>query len=185
MKDKFTTKACSEGYLARSIYKLKDIQKRYHIIKEKYKVLDLGAAPGSWSQFAKELGANVTAVDINKIEVKDVKIIKLDLFDDRIFKELNEEYELILSDLAPKTIGIQKLDNERSYDLSKRALMIAKEKLKISGSFLCKIFQSEFSEKFIKEVKKEFKIVKIIKPEASKKRSKEMYVLGIKKIRHL
>ncbi len=181
MKDKFTTKAFSEGYLARSIYKLKDIQKKYNLIKEKNKVLDLGAAPGSWSQFAKELGAEVTAVDINKIEAKNTKIIKLDLFNNRIFKELDENYDLILSDLAPKTIGIQKLDNERSYDLSKRALEISKEKLKTNGKFLCKIFQSGFSEKFIKEVKKEFKIVKIIKPEASKKRSKEMYVLGFKK----
>jgi len=181
MKDKFTEKAFLEGYLARSIYKLKDIQKKYHIIKEKSKVLDLGAAPGSWSQFAKELGAEVTAVDINKIEAKNIKIIKLDLFDDKIFKKLDEKYDLILSDLAPKTIGIQKLDNERSYDLSRRALEISKKKLKTNGNFLCKIFQSEFSEKFIKELKKEFKIVKIIKPEASKKRSKEMYVLGIKK----
>lgn len=181
MKDKFTTKAFSEGYLARSIYKLKDIQKRYNIIKQKDKVLDLGAAPGSWSQFARDLGAEVTAIDLNKIETKNIKIINIDLLDDKVFKKLNEEYDLILSDLAPKTIGIQKLDNERSYDLSKRALEISREKLKRGGKFLCKIFQSEFFNKFVKEVKKEFKIVKIIKPEASKKRSKEMYVLGLNK----
>tara|TARA_Y100000310_G_scaffold187381_1_gene187417 strand:- start:3941 stop:4498 length:558 start_codon:yes stop_codon:yes gene_type:complete len=185
MRDKFTTKAFSEGYLARSIYKLKDIQKKYHIIKEKDNVLDLGAAPGSWSQFVKELGANVTAVDINKVETKNIKIIKLDILENRIFEELDKEYDLILSDLAPNTIGIQKMDNERSYELCKRALEISKKVLKTKGTFLCKIFQSEFSEKFIKQIKKEFKIVKIIKPEASKKRSKEVYVLGIKKIKHL
>ena len=75
MKDKFTSKAFSEGYLARSIYKLKDIQRKYKIIKQKDKVLDLGAAPGSWSQFAKESGANVTAVDLNKIKTKSLLLI--------------------------------------------------------------------------------------------------------------
>jgi 23S rRNA (uridine2552-2'-O)-methyltransferase len=185
MKDKFTTKAFSEGYLARSIYKLKDIQKRYRIIKQDDRILDLGAAPGSWSQFAKEKGAKITAIDLNEIKAKQVKIIKIDVFSDKLFEKLKKEYDLILSDLAPKTTGILKVDNELSYDLCKRALEISKKVLINNGNFLCKIFQSEFSEKFIKEIKKEFKIIKIIKPIASKKRSKEIYVLGIKKIKHL
>ena len=74
MKDKFTTKAFSEGYLARSVFKLKYIQKKYKIIKKNYKILDLGASPGSWSQFANEIGAKVTAVDINIIN-REIKYI--------------------------------------------------------------------------------------------------------------
>ena len=95
MKDKFTTKAFSEGYLARSIYKLKDIQKRYRIIKQDDRILDLGAAPGSWSQFAKEIGANVTAVDVEQINVEQIKKIRLNIFDKNLFKKLDKEYDLI------------------------------------------------------------------------------------------
>jgi len=182
MIDKFTKKAFSEGYLARSIYKLKDIQLRYNLIKKNDKVLDLGAAPGSWSQFAKEIGAKVTAIDLNEIKVKNIKKIKTDILDKKIFIELKDDtFDVILSDLATKTTGILKIDNERSYSLCKQAMTISIKYLNPNGKFLCKIFQSEFSDKFIKELKKNFKNIKAIKPIASKKRSKEIYVLGIKK----
>jgi len=184
MKDKFTKKALNEGYLARSIYKLKDIDKRYKLIKKDMKVLDLGASPGSWSEYSRDRGSEVTSVDLNKINVSGINIINLDIFDEALIKKLKNNYDLILSDLAPKTIGVLNIDNERSYDLCKRALMISKKKLKKNGNFLCKIFQSRFSEKLLKELRKEFRIVKTIKPEASKKRSKEIYFLGINKLRN-
>lgn len=184
MKDKFTEKAFSQGYLARSIYKLTDIQKKYRIIKKGNKVLDLGAAPGSWSQYAKNLGAEVTAIDINLIKANGIKKIKLDIFNNLVFNIL-EKYDVVLSDLAPNTTGIKKLDNERSYNLTKRALEIAKKTLKPNGKFLCKIFQSELSGDLRKEIKKEFKLVKTIKPLASKKRSKEIYFLAMKRIKNL
>ncbi len=178
-KDKFTRRAFSEGYFARSVYKLKDLQRKFKIIKDGDLVLDLGAAPGSWSQFVEELGAEVDAVDLNK--VKYGNFIKADIMDDKIFEKLKEGYDVVLSDLAPKTTGILKLDNERSYELSSRALEIAEKRLKKGGHFVCKIFQSEFFNDFLKNVKKAFRIVKVVKPMASKKRSKEIYIIALRK----
>lgn len=177
--DKFTRRALSEGYLARSVYKLKDIQKKFNIIRPGNNVLDLGAAPGSWSQIAVECGAEVDSVDLN--EVKFGKWIKVDVMSDEIFKKLGKEYNVVLSDLAPKTIGVKKIDNEISYDLSMRALEIADKKLKRGGFFVCKIFESEWFKPFVKEAKKIFRNVRIYKPEGSKKKSTEMYVIGIRK----
>jgi 23S rRNA (uridine2552-2'-O)-methyltransferase len=181
MKDKFTSKAKSEGYKARSVFKLKSLNNRFKLIKNGFRVLDLGAWPGSWSQYCLELGCTVDAIDLVEVNVDGINFIKGDVFNDDIFESLNE-YDIVLSDLAPKTIGVKKIDNEASFDLSIRALEISREVLVKDGNFICKIFQSEFFDSFIKEVKKDFKSVKIIKPEASRKRSKEIYVVGIRKV---
>lgn len=178
-RDKFTKRAHAEGYLARSVYKLKDIQKRFKIIKKGDLVLDLGAAPGSWSQIAVELGAEVDSVDLNK--VKFGKWIKADVMSDEIFKILDQEYNVVLSDLAPKTIGVRKIDNELSYDLCIRALEISDKKLKRGGFFVCKLFESEWFKPFVKEAKKIFRNVRVYKPQGSKSKSKEMYIVGIRK----
>ncbi|MCD4760190.1 RlmE family RNA methyltransferase [archaeon] len=176
-RDKFTRKAFSEGYSARSVYKLKAIQKRFEVIKSGDFVLDIGAAPGSWSEYVLELGGEVDSVDVVKLK----GFIQVDIMSDDIYDFLKEEYDVVLSDVAPKTIGVRSLDNELSYDLSKRALEIASKVLKRNGKFVCKIFQSEFSDKFVKEVRVVFKGVKVVKPEGSKKRSKEFYVVGLRK----
>ncbi len=178
-RDKFTKRAHAEGYLARSVYKLKDMQKRFKIIRKGDDVLDLGAAPGSWSQVAVELGAEVDSVDLNK--VKFGNWIEADVMGDEIFKILEKDYDVVLSDLAPKTIGVRKIDNELSYDLSIRALEIADKKLKKGGFFVCKMFESEWFKPFVSEAKKIFRNVRIFKPEGSKSKSKEMYVIGIRK----
>jgi 23S rRNA (uridine2552-2'-O)-methyltransferase len=180
-KDKFTSKAKSEGYKARSVYKLKSINNKFRLIKEGTKVLDLGAWPGSWSQYCLELKADIDAVDLVKVKLEGINFIEANVFDENLLEKL-KKYDIVLSDLAPKTTGVRKIDNEESFELSSRALEIAKEVLVKKGNFICKIFQSEFFDKFVKEVKKEFKIVKIVKPEASKKRSKEIYVVGIRKV---
>ncbi len=181
MRDKFTSKARSEGYKARSVYKLKNINNKFKLIKSGSRVLDLGAWPGSWSQYSLELKADVDAVDIKEIKIEGINFIEGNVFDEDLFEKLRE-YDVVLSDLAPKTIGVRKIDNEASFELSIRALEIAKEVLVRNGSFICKIFQSEFFDRFVKEVKKEFRSVKVIKPEASKKRSKEIYIVGIRKV---
>ena len=178
-RDKFTRKAKYEGYFARSVYKLKDIQTKFKVIRAGDKVLDLGAAPGSWTQYVDELGAKVDAVDVT--EVKFGNCIKVDIYSDSLFEKISKEYDIVLSDLAPKTVGIRTLDNEDSYDLSMKALEIAKKVLKKNGKFVCKIFQSEFSPKFVKEVKKTFFTTKIVKPVGSRKRSKEFYIVGLRK----
>lgn len=178
-RDKFTKRALAEGYLARSVYKLKDIQKRFKIIRKGDNVLDLGAAPGSWSQIAVELGAEVDSVDLNK--VKFGTWIKADVMSDEIFNVLEKDYDVVLSDLAPKTIGVRKIDNELSYDLCVRALEISEKKLKRGGFFVCKMFESEWFKPFVKEAKKVFRNVRTYKPQGSKSKSKEMYIIGIRK----
>ena len=180
-RDKFTKRALSEGYKARSVYKLKSINSRFRLIKPGIKVLDLGAFPGSWSQYCLELDAKVDAVDLKDVKIDGIKFIKADIFNDEIFSLLST-YDLVLSDIAPNTTGIRFLDSEKSYDLGVRALEIAKKVLVRDGNFVCKLFQSEKFNEFVNEVKKNFKLVRIVKPEGSKKLSREMYIVAIRKI---
>lgn len=180
MKDFYTRKSREEGYYARSVYKLKHINKKYNLIKKGDKVLDLGCSPGGWTQAALEIVGNqgfvvgIDIVPIRKIKAKNFRFIKSSVEEAKI----EENFDVILSDMAPKTTGIQELDQERSYDLAKTALETAKKHLKEGGNFLCKIFQGKHYQEFLNEVKKNFEFVKTVKPEASKRQSKEMYVVG-------
>lgn len=180
MKDFYTRKSREEGYYARSVYKLKHINKKYDLIKKGDKVLDLGCSPGGWTQASLEIVGEkgfVVGIDIispRKIKSKNFKFIRSDVQE----AEINEKFDVVLSDMAPKTTGIQDLDHERSYDLAKTALEISKKHLKEGGNFLCKIFQGKYYQEFLNEVKKNFEFVKTVKPEASKRGSKEMYVVG-------
>lgn len=180
MKDFYTRKSREEGYYARSVYKLKQINKKYYLIKKGNKVLDLGCSPGGWTQASLEIIGNkgfVTGIDINPIrpiKSKNFKFIKSDIAK----TEIKDKFDVVLSDMAPKTTGMQDLDHERSYDLAKIALEIAKKHLKEKGNFLCKIFQGAHYKEFMDEVKENFEFVKTVKPEASKRKSKEMYIVG-------
>ncbi|MBS3172072.1 RlmE family RNA methyltransferase [Candidatus Woesearchaeota archaeon] len=177
--DKFTKRALEEGYLARSIFKIKNIQNRFHIIRKGDYVLDLGAAPGSWSQYVLELGAKVDSIDLNR--VKYGNWIKIDIFDEKLFEVLERDYNVVLSDLAPRTSGIKHLDVERSIGLSQRALEIAKLKLKRNGNFVCKVFQGEDFKLFFDDMKKNFQVVRSIRPMATRKSSREIYLIGLGK----
>jgi 23S rRNA (uridine2552-2'-O)-methyltransferase len=181
MKDKFTLRSRQEGYLARSVYKLIFLNRKYRIIHRNNKVLDLGCFPGSWLQVIKQLNAEGYGVD--KKQIKNAPCKKFILGDIKDEKTLNEilslgKFDVVLSDLAPNTSGNKELDEARSSDLSENALEIAKKVLKRKGNFVCKIFQGQEFNNFLNEVKKYFFFVKSIKPEASKKESKEMYVVA-------
>jgi len=182
MKDKFTKKALAEGYKARSVFKLRDMDRKFHLINKGDRVLDIGAAPGSWSQYAVEKGAIAIAVDIESVNAHKVKYIKADIFDDVLFEKVGIDYDLVMSDVAPKTTGIIDNDNYNSFNLSSRSLEIAKKVLKRNGNYVCKIFQGEYFDEFHKEVKKTFRKVRSVKPEASRKKSKEIYLIGIDKL---
>ena len=176
MKDKFTIRAQLEGYRARSVYKLIFMNKKYYLIKKNDLVLDLGAFPGSWMQVCLNLNAKVVGVDIKQIiSMQGARFILGDIYDNRTLEkiQIHGKYDVVLSDLAPKTTGIN--DQELSLDLSIRAFKIAKQVLKRNGNFVCKIFQGQGFREFLQELKKSFSFVKSIKPEASKKKSKEMY----------
>ena len=185
MIDKFTRKAYKEGYKARSVFKLDDINKKYKLIRKNQKILDLGCWPGSWLQYCKKNLQNtglIVGIDTKEIKDIDIDFIKKDVFDSDIIETIkmkSSKFDLILSDLAPKTTGFQ--DSEQSIELAERALFIAEKLLKFNGNFVVKVFQGKDLNKFIDRLKKRFRFVKSNKPLASKKTSKEIYIVCIAK----
>lgn len=184
-KDYFFKKAKKEGYRARSAYKLIILNKKYNLIKRNDKLLDLGCFPGSWLQASLNLvGKNglVVGVDITPIkEVKDIKFINADITDSLTLEKIKiicNKFDVVISDLSPKTTGIKTLDVERSLELNEKVLEIADKILKENGNLLLKIFQGVNFQDFLKKVKLKFKFVKCHKPEASRKESKEIYIIG-------
>lgn len=180
-KDFYTRKAKQEGYLARSAYKLKQINKRYSLLKKGDCALDLGCFPGGWIQASLEsIGGQgyVIGIDLKDtaIKSKNFKFCKMDAFDNKIF-EISNNFDVVLSDLAPRTTGVKELDRFRSFELAFRALEIAKKKLNMHGNLLVKIFQGKQFIDFLNECKKHFSFVKCDKPPASKRKSVEMYVI--------
>jgi 23S rRNA (uridine2552-2'-O)-methyltransferase len=182
--DSFSKLAKEKGYPARSVFKLEEIQKSYRILKRGDKVLDLGASPGSWSLFAlKIVGKEGKVVAIDLIDLKipifeNIEFLKGDIFEDNIFSNFKEKFDVILSDLAPKTTGFLDLDKENSFELSKRAFEIAKKFLKKGGNFVCKILESENTKELFKEVKNYFNFVKRFRPQATRRQSSEIYIIA-------
>jgi 23S rRNA (uridine2552-2'-O)-methyltransferase len=182
MIDKFSLKSRQEGYLARSVYKLIFLNKKYRIIKKNDNVLDLGCFPGSWLQVINKVKVNAVGVDIKQISnIPNVKFILGNVREKETINKIRSygKFDVVLSDLAPNTSGNKSLDQERSLELSEIAFNIAKDVLKHKGNFVCKIFQSKEFNEFLNKVKKNFYFVKSVKPEASKKESKEMYIVAL------
>lgn len=188
--DHYTRKAKKEKFSARSVYKLQEIQEKYHLIKTGNRVLDLGCSPGSWLQYAAQLvGKKGQVVGIDKKPVtlnlpSCVRVIQGDIFQidtsDGAF--LGSSYHAVLSDMAPATTGNKLVDSARSLDLCEAAFAAAQKVLRPGGSFVCKIFQGEDFKTFSDNVRKSFKRHKIFKPQSSRKASKEIYIIGIGKI---
>lgn len=182
MKDKTTIRAKSEGYRARSVYKLFSINRRYSVIKSEDNVLDLGCWPGSWLQVCKEVKCKkIIGVDIKKIvPIRDVEFVNKDIFSEDLLLRLQRygKFDAVLSDLAPNTSGKSEIDNFKSFQLSEKAFLIACDVLKMHGNFVVKIFQSEDSNELLSDIRKKFSFVKVFKPENSKKRSKEIYIIA-------
>ena len=185
-QDHYTQKAKKDNYPARSVYKLKEIQEKFHLIKKGSHVLDLGCAPGSWLLYAAETsGKKGIVVGIDKKPValnlpSNVKMHTGDIFtmDDTIKASLAMGFNVILSDMAPSTTGNKFVDSARSYELCRVAFDIALKYLKPGGSFVCKIFQGEDLQSFSKQVEKHFQMFKIFKPQSCRKASKEIYMIG-------
>ena len=182
-EDFYTRLAKKEGYPARSVYKLKEIDEKYKIFKKGEKVLDLGCSPGSWliyiSQKVGDKGM-VVGIDMESVKIVDkpnILFIKKDVF---TLKELDfkEKFQAVVSDLAPKTSGLKSLDAGRSLELSEKSFEIAKSVLLPDGNFVCKLFESESSDGFFKKVKRYFDSVKRFKPKAVVRGSKEFYIIA-------
>jgi len=179
----YTTLAKKEGFPARSIYKLKEIDEKYRIIKDGDRLLDLGCAPGSWLLYVSQKVGNkgkVIGVDIEEIKIQKKPIfvfIKRSVFDLKE-SDFKDKFEVVVSDLSPKTSGVKFLDAGKSLELAEKSFEIAKSVLLPGGNFVCKIFESESSNAFFKKVKNCFDFAKRFKPKAVIKKSREFYIIG-------
>lgn len=185
-KDIYFYKAKREGYPARSVYKLEEIDRKYKLLKQGVRVLDLGASPGSWLKYCiKKIGKKGYIVGIDIVEPsfslpEGVVFIKGDIFKIRI-DEIKREglYDLILSDMAPHTTGVKDIDQARSLALAERTVEIGKVSLKKHGDILIKVFESSEVYKLKKALASMFARVRIERPHAVRKGSSEMYLLGL------
>ncbi len=195
IQDHYFKKAKEQNFVARSVFKLEEIDQKFKIISAGQKILDLGASPGSWSQYcSKKIGPNgrLLGVDLTEIDLKlsktmsNAKFIQADLRDinlEEIFKEygFNEPFDIVLSDMAPKTTGIRITDQARSYELCDIALNVARKFLRKDGHFVCKLFHSDDFSKLREEIKKDFQKFEAVKPDSTRKISKEIFLVGLKK----
>jgi len=184
--DSWAKKAKEKGYPARSVFKLMEIQDKYKILKKGNVVLDLGASPGSWSKYVlgivgdkgKVIGVDLLPVKINH---PNFHFLQKDVFElkDEDFKALGiEKFDVILSDMAPKTTGDKFGDHIRSVRLIERALELAINYLKENGTLLAKVFEGEKLPQIKKQIEKSFKSVKFFKPKSSRKESKEIFIIA-------
>lgn len=189
VQDHYFKKAKKEGYPARSVYKLEEADKKYHILKKGDKVLDIGCQPGSWSMYAAKVvgpGGLVVGVDLNEgnIQGGGVKIhaIAGDILDPATVQQVHkiaEKFNAVISDMAPQTTGNKWTDQQQSLELARRALEVATEFLKAGGNFYCKVFEGEDFKGFVDSVREYFSKTKIVKPQSSRKESREVFVLGM------
>jgi 23S rRNA (uridine2552-2'-O)-methyltransferase len=187
--DHYSERAKKERYPARSVFKLKEAQKKFRLIKKGDRILDLGCSPGSWVLYAAELTGKrgrVLGIDLEAIRIQippQAESLKADILTiDRAWvdkQKLGNRFNVVLSDMAPATTGNKALDAARSFQLCQAALGIAEMVLKPGGTFLCKIFQGEEFKEFSDIVRNRFERHKIFKPRSSRKESKEIFVVGL------
>jgi len=190
-KDHYYKKAKEQNFAARSVFKLEEIDQRFRVLKPGQTVLDLGASPGSWSQYASQkigAGGRILGVDLSPVNVKlsNAVFIQADLRDlalEQVFQEHGfvPPFDLVLSDMAPKTTGIRITDQARSMELCELALDIARRFLRPGGHFVCKLFHSDDFTKLREEIKKSFEKFEAVKPDSTRKISKEIFLVGLRK----
>jgi 23S rRNA (uridine2552-2'-O)-methyltransferase len=185
--DAYVQRARDEGWRSRAVFKLEEIQRSDHLLRPGMTVVDLGAAPGGWSQYAARTLAGrgrVIAVDILPIAgLKGVEVLQGDFSEqttlDRLLGLLGEgRADLVLSDMAPNTMGIAEVDHARSMHLAGLAVDFARRALRSGGDLLLKVFQGREFQSLVGRLRTEFKTVKLHKPKASRGRSPELYVLA-------
>lgn len=186
--DKWAQRAAKEGYRARSVYKLMELDERYRLLRPGMKVLDIGAAPGSWMQYvSKKIGDTGLVLGVDLKEMKriapNVKLAILDVNDkpklDATMKIFGlDKVDLVLSDIAPNTSGIKDVDQWRSIELSRMVVTVAKQYLKPGGKLVMKVFRGKNFDEFLKEVRVDYPTAKPYEVEASRDRSREIYIVA-------
>ena len=188
-REYYYRKAKAEKFRSRASYKLLQAVTKYKFIKPGYVVVDLGAAPGGWTQAARQLVEDsgfVLAVDlkpIKPVDLPNVLTILGDISDPKTIKSILEflpsSADAVISDVSPNISGIWELDHARQIDLASQSLRIATQILRPRGNFFVKVFQGSTTNRFVNEAKEYFNFVKLVKPKASRLKSAELYLLGM------
>jgi len=187
-KDRFYKQAKQEGLRARSAFKLQEIDQRLHLYRKGMSILDLGAAPGGWLQIlAQAVGPSgrVVGIDLQPIQGMGptVQTAVLDIYAPDLDAQLAQlhdgPFDAITSDMAPKTTGIKMTDEARSIALAEQALALCERLLRPGGSFVAKVFEGGGFDEYLRQVKAAFGQVKLVRPEATRGRSVEIYVVGL------
>ena len=188
-RDTYVRQSKVDGYRARSAYKLIEIDEKFKIFKGGLTVIDIGAAPGSWSQYANKVAKNgkLISIDLKKMEPIGSSLqIQGDFTEEGVQKEIKNnttsKVDVVMSDMAVNTTGIKNIDSIQTGELCKEAMVFAKDLLNENGYFISKIFMGGTFNEIVAEGKKYFKEVKVFKPKSSRKDSKESFII-CKKIR--
>ena len=186
-KDPYVLKARRDGWRSRAVYKLEQIDQKERLLRKGMLCVDLGAAPGSWSQYVTEkLNADVriVAVDLLPMDsLPSVDFVEGDFTDDEVLAAMkmaiaDTPVDLVISDMAPNISGNRAIDQPRSMYLAELAMEFCKEMLKPGGDFICKLFQGEGIDEYIVAARAAFKRVKVMKPKASRPGSREVYLVA-------
>tara|TARA_B100000963_G_C22467630_1_gene598623 strand:- start:221 stop:832 length:612 start_codon:yes stop_codon:yes gene_type:complete len=183
-RDIYVRKSKIEGYRSRAIYKLKEIDEKFKILKEVFTVIDLGAAPGSWSQYLSQKIQNGKILAIDLLEFQKINKVEqlIGDFTEEIYKQKIREYfkkkvDLVVSDMAVNTTGNKNLDSIVTGELCMDAMSFAKNQLNHKGKFISKLFMGTSFNEIVSEAKNIFKDVRVFKPLSSRKDSKENFII--------
>lgn len=183
-RDKYVRQSKLEGYRSRAVYKLKELDEKFKIIKNNLNILDIGSAPGSWTQYLSEKskGSKIMSIDLKEVEkIQDVYHVVGDFLDNKNQKMIADYFpkkiDLVVSDMAVNTTGNKNLDSIQTGELSLTAMHFAIGMLRPKGIFLSKIFMGSTFNEIVENAKKNFKESKIFKPPSSRKDSKESFII--------
>lgn len=186
VKDHYYKKAKEKSFVARSVFKLEEIDRKFKVFREGMRVLDLGYYPGSWIQYAsqkvgekgKVFGVDISPVNEQLESEKNISLIEKDIFNITREDLGDEKFDVVLSDMAPNTSGIKSVDQERSLQLVQRVVELLPIVLEPGGDVVIKVFASQDAEEYLKQNKKIFKRAANFKPKATRTPSKEFFFVG-------
>lgn len=188
-RDPYVQRARRDGWRSRAVYKLEQIDKKEKLLRPDMVCVDLGSAPGSWSQYVTATlkgRARIVAVDLLPMDaLPDVEFIQGDFQDDKVLQQILQAVgdngaDLVMSDIAPNISGMRAVDQPRSMYLVELALDMARRVLKPRGNFVCKVFQGAGIDEFVADVRNSFERVRVLKPKASRAGSREVYLVARK-----
>jgi 23S rRNA (uridine2552-2'-O)-methyltransferase len=186
-RDPYVQMARREGWRSRAVYKLQQIDQKERLLRPDMVCVDIGAAPGSWSQYVTQKlkgRARIVAVDLLPMDsLPDVEFIQGDFQDDEVLQAMltaigEDGADLVISDIAPNISGNRAVDQPRSMNLAELAMDLARRVLKPKGSFICKVFQGEGFDAFVLDARRSFERVRVMKPKASRAGSREVYLVA-------